>query len=111
MSDTKGKKNKREVLEAEISRVQKDIADFNSHWLNHKHIISAFAVFLMALIFAGMLIPSVELLMWKLCGGATLFFIGAMLWRTQVAKRLNSEMEAAQEAFKEYERGRRKKKK
>lgn len=109
MQGTEQKKNTRETLEANIRDVEKRIASFNSHWLNHKHITSAFAVFIMAVIFTGMLIPAIELTVWRVCGGSILFFIGIMLWRTRQAKLLNKEMEAGQQAFKKYERSRRKK--
>lgn len=98
----------RDSLEADISRIEDEIRLFNTHWLNHKHIISAFAVIIMAFIFLGMLVPSIELYLWGMCGVLGVVFVGVMAWRSRKAGQLNEAMEAAQKALKEYERSRRK---
>ncbi len=103
--------NTRESLESVIRTVEEQIKEFNAHWLNHKHIMSACAATIMALIFIGMLIKSIELYLWGLSGVLVLVFICAMVWRNREADRLNTLMMTAQDALKAYEKGRRKKKK
>jgi len=98
----------RDSLQADIRRIEEAIKRFNTHWLNYRHIVSAFAVVIMALIFAGMLVPSIELHLWGLCGMLAVAFVGVMAWRSRRAGLLNKAMEAAQKAFKDYERSRRK---
>lgn len=100
----------RQQLEADMADVNRRIEAFNSHWLNHKHLVNAFAVVIMAFIFLGMLVKSIELYMWILCGVAFVALVAVMGYRSRQARMLNAEMEAAQAAWKEYERGRRKKK-
>jgi len=102
--------NKRERAEADIKDVEERIRVFNKHWLNHRNILPAFAVSLMVLIFLGMLVPVLTVPVWILGGVYVVAFVGAMYWRSRRADTLNEEMEAVQKAFKEYERGRRKKK-
>lgn len=97
-------------LAAAVENAQQRIEVFSSHWLSHKHIVSAFGVVVMALIFLGMLVPSIEIAAWALCGVLVVVFIGIMVWRDRQAKQLNFEMEAAQKALKDYMRTRRKKK-
>nr|WP_321255891.1 hypothetical protein [uncultured Pseudodesulfovibrio sp.] len=102
--------NKRERAEADIKDAEERIRLFNKHWLNHRNILPAFAVSLMVLIFLGMLVPIIMVPVWILGGVYVAVFVGAMYWRSRRADTLNEEMEAVQKAFKEYERGRRKKK-
>lgn len=99
---------KREKFEDDIRFLEQQITIFNSHWLNHKHIMPAFAAVIMALIFLGMLVKSIELYLWAAVGGLCISFVCAMVWRTREADRLNNAMEVEQKAFKEYERSRRK---
>jgi len=100
--------NQRERLEADIRGMDDQIKEFNAHWLNHRHIMSAFAAIILALILTGMFLKTVELYLWGFGGILMICFVGVMIWRTKEAERLNIEMEAAQKAFKDYERGRRK---
>lgn len=93
----------------EQQEFEKKIEAFNSHWLNHEHLVSGFAVMVMALIFLGMLIPSLEIAVWSLCGVLTIFLVGIMVWRTRVANGLNEQMESIQQAIKVKRRSRRKK--
>ncbi|WP_319542580.1 hypothetical protein [uncultured Pseudodesulfovibrio sp.] len=102
--------NKRERTEATIKDVEELIRIFNKHWLNHRNILPAFAVSLMTLIFLGMLVPIIMVPVWILGGVYVVAFVGAMCWRSRRADALNEKMEAAHKAFKDYERGRRKKK-
>jgi len=104
-----GQKN-RECLEADIEAAQQNIHAFNTHLLNHKHLLNAFAVVIMGLIFLGMLVASIAVYLWALCGTLIIALIVIMWRRGKLAKQLDLEMEAAQKAFKEYERSRRKKK-
>ena len=100
----------RDKLEANIATAQEQILAFNNHWLNHKHLINGFAVCVMGLIFLGMLIESIALYMWILCGIMVIALVCVMAWRGKQATLLNELMETAQRDFKEYERSRRKKK-
>ncbi|QJB55117.1 hypothetical protein [Pseudodesulfovibrio sp. zrk46] len=100
----------RERLEADIATAQDQILAFNAHWLNHKHLTSAVGAAVMAFIFTGMLVPPAEIVMWVLCGALVAAFAGVLVWRGKKADALNEQMATAQKAFKEYERGRRKKK-
>ncbi|MGL1861699.1 MAG: hypothetical protein OCC46_04150 [Pseudodesulfovibrio sp.] len=106
-----GQHTTREALEANIHTVENLIQEYNAHWLQHKHLMSAFAALVMALIFTGMLVKSIELYLWGLCGILLVVYVGLMVWRTRRAAQLNVLMAAAHEAFKEYEKGRRKRKK
>lgn len=100
---------KREHLEAEIQRIEAEIKEFNAHFLNQKNIQNACAAVIMAFIFTGMLVKEIEMYLWASSGGLVVFYVGIMLWRNRMSAKLNSEMEAAQAAWKEYQRGRRKK--
>lgn len=104
-------KQNHDSLTAEIQRIQQEITAFNTHWLNHKHLVNGFAVMIMAFIFLGMLVTTIELIMWSLCGVSVVALICVMAYRSQKATKLNAGMETARKALKEYERGRRKKKK
>lgn len=97
------------ALTAKVEAVQEEINAFNSHILNHKHITSAFAALIMAFIFLGMLIKSIELYFWGLVGVSVVVFIGIMFWRGKQADRLNAEMDVAMKALKKRQRERRKK--
>lgn len=109
-TETTGRTVNSDSLKAAIADVNERIEAYNSHILNHKHLVSAFGVVIMALIFLGMLVPSIEMALWGLCGMLIVAFIATMAYRTRLAKQLDAEMIAAQKALKEYERGRRKKK-
>ncbi|SOB59875.1 protein of unknown function [Pseudodesulfovibrio profundus] len=96
-------------LNEEQQEIEKQIAAFNSHWLNHEHLVSGFAVLVMALIFLGMLIPSLEITVWSLCGIQTVTLAGVMVWRRKIANDLNEQMQSIQQAIKVKKRSRRKK--
>lgn len=99
-----------DTLKEDIHQIGERIEAYNAHFLNHKHLVNGFAVLIMALIFLGMLVTTIELYLWGLCGVLIAAFIAIMVYRGRLAKRLDAEMAAAQKALKEYERGRRRKK-
>lgn len=103
--------NDRERLEANIEEIGQRISAFNNHILNHKHLVSASGVLIMALIFLGMLVPSIEMAAWILCGIFVVALVGTMAYRERQAKMLDAEMAVAQDEMKAYEKGRRKKRK
>lgn len=96
--------------EQDVVNVQRKIDEFTSHWLNHKYLFPGFAVVVMGLIFLGMLVPSIVIAAWVLCGILFVSFAGAMIWKDRLARQLNAAMESAQIALKEYEKQKRRKK-
>jgi len=99
----------REELARKVEDVRERIEAYNGHWLNHKHLVSAFGVLIMAFIFTGMLFRSIEDVMWLLCGVCLFALVTVMLWRSRLAGRLNAEMAEAQAALKAHERERKRK--
>ena len=95
-------------LLGDIKRIDRRIDAYNSHWLNRKHTMTVFAVIIMALIFTSMLAPSLEFVLWGICGVIIAFLVVMMMLHRRKADKLNTAMEAARKAFMEYERGRRK---
>ncbi len=101
----------RNGLEADIQAINEEIEEFNAHWLNNKNIMNSCAAVIMAFIFTGMIFKSIEMYLWASSCGLVVCLVGIMLWRNWKSTSLNDKMEAAQSAFKEYKKGRGKRKK
>ena len=101
----------RATLLAELKTAEEATEDFNASLFNHKHLFPGAAIALLILLYLGMIEPAAQFYTWVMIG---LLFVGLAyitFWKRREAERLNTRLEAAQKAFKEYERGRRRKKK
>jgi len=99
----------RTSLLADITEAEQKIEAFNNHILNHKHMYPGIAAAILIMLYLGMVEPHIQMHIWGMIG--TLFIIlgGATWWKRREADKLNAALEAAELAFKEYEKGRRKK--
>lgn len=101
----------REQLLADIENTQQEIETFNSHILNHKHFFSAVGAGILILLYLGMVEPRITMYVWGFIGTIFVILAGVTYWKKNQAERLNAQLDSAQKAFKEYEKGRRKKRK
>lgn len=99
----------RQQLLAEVKAAEQGIAAFNGHILNHKHMIPGIAAAILVLLYLGMAEPLIQIYTWGMIG--TLFVIlgGVTFWKRRQADTLNVRLDAAQKAWKAYEKGRRRK--
>jgi len=100
----------RATLLAELEDAERAIEAFNGHILNHKHMYPGLAAAILIMLYLGMVEPLIQFYIWGMIGTLFVILAGVTYWKRAEADKLNARLEAAQLAFKEYERGRRKKK-
>jgi len=100
----------RESLLADIESAEQKIEAFNAHIFNHKHIFPGAAVATLILLYLGMIEPRVIIYTWSMIAILIICLVGITFWKRREAEFLNEQLEATKLAFKEYEKGRRKKK-
>lgn len=100
----------RETLLADIENAEQQVEAFNSNILNHKHIFPGSAAALLIMLYLGMIEPRIQYHTWGMIGALIIALAAVTFWKRRQAEILNARLDAAKLAFKEYEKGRRKKK-
>lgn len=99
----------RTALLAEIEAAEKANEAFNASLLNHKQLYPGAAIAFLILLYLGMIEPLAQTTAWVMIGLLAVALVGITFWKRRQADILNARLEAANQAFKEYERSRRKK--